>query len=136
MKKSLWLSCILLVFVQSTFAKVLVAGVKDAAACSYATEPLTEDLKDIGFPKDWTIVVACDQLVWEKLQRKGDAFRTSTAFTNLAGHITVVNGAIYLQMFPLRGTRYSTPKEVLEHENGHIRCKCNDEGKADKAAGL
>jgi len=59
-----------------------------------------------------------------------------TAFTNLKGRLTVLNGMIYLQPVPLRGTNQRTPKSVLQHELGHILCKCSDEAKADKTAGL
>jgi hypothetical protein len=114
--------------------RIVVAGVKHPADCQFATAPLIKDLRGIGFPRDWTIVIACNRIMWEKLQRNGDAFGTTTAYTNLVGRITVVNAKIYRESLPLRGTVHSTPKLVLEHEHGHLLCQCNDEGQADRAA--
>lgn len=116
--------------------KIVVLGVPAADKCTFATKPLIEDLKSIGFPKDWTIAVACTPDIWERLQRKRDDFNTVTAFTNLKGRLTVLNGAIYLEPVLLRGTRHWTPRSVLAHELGHILCNCDDEAKADKAASL
>jgi hypothetical protein len=116
--------------------RIVVLGVSTADMCTFATKPLIQDLKDISFPKDWTIAVACTPAIWERLQRKRDDFNTVTAFTNLKGRLTVLNGIIYLQPLPLRGTNHWTPKIVLKHEHGHILCNCDDEAKADKAAGL
>jgi len=116
--------------------RVLVAGVKHPADCEFATVKLIKDLHAIGFPQDWTIVVACNPISWEELQRKGDAFSTHTAYTNLVGRITVVNAEIYRVPLPLRGSTHSTPKLVLQHEHGHVVCHCRDEAQADRAAGL
>lgn len=116
--------------------KIVVLGVPTAEMCTVATKPLLEDLKGIDFPKDWTIAVACTPAIWERLQRKRDDFNTVTAFTNLKGRLTVLNGTIYLEAGPLRGTSHWTPRSVLQHELGHILCNCSDEAKADKAARL
>lgn len=116
--------------------RIVVLGVPAADMCAFATNPLIEDLKGIGFPKDWTIAVACTPAIWERLQRKRDDFNTVTAFTNLKGRLTVLNGTIYLEPVPLQGTRHWTPRIVLRHELGHILCNCDDEAKADKAASL
>jgi hypothetical protein len=130
------LMCILLSLAASAQAqKVVVAGVSTAGQCQYALAPLLSDLNVIGFPGDWTIVVACTPGVWNYIQAKADARATRTAFTNLNGHITVVNAAIYLEPLPLRGTTHRTPRLVLLHERGHIVCGCADEIKADEAAG-
>ncbi len=115
---------------------ILVAGVLRPEKCAFATKPMIQDLKGIGFPHDWTFVVACSSTAWEKLQRKGNVFGTNTAFTNLKGRMTILNGKIYQQSLPLCGTSHRTPKSVLRHEYGHIVCKCNDEARADEAAGL
>ena len=115
---------------------IFVVGVSKPDRCAFATKPLIQDLNGIGFPKDWTFAVACSQTAWRALQRKWDTFGTGTAFTNLEGRITILNGTIYLQSLPLRGTIHRTPRIVLEHEYGHIICRCADEAKADKAAGL
>jgi hypothetical protein len=116
--------------------KIVVLGVPTVDKCAFATKPLIQDLKGISFPKDWTIAVACTQAIWDRLQRKRDDFNTVTAFTNLKGRLTVLNGAIYLQPVPLPGTNHWTPRSVLTHELGHILCNCDDEAKADKAANL
>jgi hypothetical protein len=115
--------------------KIVVLGATPDS-CIFATKPLIQDLKGIAFPEDWTIAVACTPIIWERLQRKRGDFNTVTAFTNLEGRLTVLNGAIYLEQIPLRGTNHWTPKTALQHEFGHILCKCSDEAKADKAASL
>lgn len=134
------LRCILLlsVVLSSTVhgQKIFVVGVSRPDTCAFATRPLIQDLNGVGFPKDWTIVVACNPTAWEELQRKADAFGTSTAFTNVRGNITILNGTIYLQSLPLSGTTHRTPRMVLKHEYGHLVCQCRDEGKADSAGGL
>jgi hypothetical protein len=112
--------------------RVYVTGVKRAADCEFATRPLIADLQELRYPKEWNILVACNSPVWERLQRKADAFETKTAFTNLQGHITVLNGEIYRQMLPLRGTDHRTPRLVLKHELGHIICGCDGEARADR----
>jgi len=113
--------------------KIFVAGVKQAADCSFATKPLIRDLQTVRYPRDWTIVVACNKAVWQQLQRKADAQGTDTGFTNVEHRITVLNGLMYLASLPLRGA-HNTPQLVLKHEYGHILCKCGDEMMADRAA--
>jgi len=134
------LRCILLlsVVLSSTVQgqEIFVVGVSRPDACAFATKPLIQDLNGLGFPKDWTFAVACTPTAWEELQRKGNAFGTSTAFTNVRGRITILNGTIYLESLPLRGTTHRTPRMVLKHEYGHLVCQCGDEGKADRAARL
>lgn len=115
--------------------KILVAGVKHLSSCEFATRPLLADLKGTPFPADWTIVVACNQVVWEEIKQKADALRTETAFTNLQKRITVINGGIYRATLPLLGV-HKSPQLVLRHEAGHIICVCNDEEAADRAAGI
>jgi len=127
---------ILALFVASTDAqKIFVAGSRTVAECGYAVRPLIADLNAIRFPSDWTVVLACTPVVWNHLQIKADARGTLTAFTNLDGRVTVVNGAIYLEQLPLHGTTHRTPRTVLQHERGHILCRCGDERKADSFSG-
>lgn len=116
--------------------KIFVVGVRTPDGCAFATKALIQDLKGIDFPKDWTFAVACTPTAWGELERNGDAFGTATAFTNLKGRTTILNGTMYLQSLPLLGTTHRTPRSVLEHEYGHILCNCNDVPKADVAAGL
>lgn len=52
--------------------KIQVASVNKASDCELATHPLLADLPAVGFPKDWTIVVACNQEVWRLLQLRGN----------------------------------------------------------------
>jgi hypothetical protein len=120
--------------IASQAQRVYVIGVKRVADCEFATRPLIADLRELRYPKDWNIWLACSSLVWERLQRNGDAFETNTAFTNLQGHITVLNGEIYREMMPLRGTSHRTPRLVLKHELGHIICGCDDEERADRVS--
>jgi hypothetical protein len=133
------LSCILLFFMLPVAApaqKIVVAGVKAVADCAFAAHPLQADLRTTHFPADWTFVLACTPIVWEKLQRTADALETNTGFTNVQGRITVLNARIYLEMPPLSGTTHPTARLILRHEHGHILCGCNDEWKADRAAGI
>jgi hypothetical protein len=116
--------------------KIFVAGVKRAADCKFATKPLIHDLQAIRHAHDWTIVVVCNEVVWQRLRRKADAQGTDTAFTNVQHRITVLNSLMYLEELPLRGTAHHTPQLVLQHEYGHILCECDDEMSADRAAGI
>ena len=133
MKTLLRVLSILSLFMTLTDAQqIFVAGTKTVAQCDYAVRPLVSDLNAIGFPRDWTFVVACTPFMWDHLRAKADARATQTAFTNVAGRITVVNGAIYLEPLPLHGTAHRTPRMVLQHERGHILCNCGDEREADR----
>jgi hypothetical protein len=113
--------------------RILVAGVKRPADCEFATKPLIADLQTVHYPRHWTIIVACNDIVWQRLQLKADARGTNTAFTDIQHRITVLNGLMYLVMPPLRGTVHASSRLVLEHEYGHILCKCHDEFMADVA---
>ena len=112
--------------------QIFVAGVKKTTACEFALRPLLADLQSLNYPRDWWIVIACNRPVWQQLQRKADAGLTKTAFTNVKGRITVVNGEIYRESLPLRGTMHRNPKLVLKHELGHILCECEPEQEADR----
>jgi len=132
------LSAILLLFaapLASHAQHIFVAGVKQVTGCEFATRPLLADLQQLHYPSGWTIVVACNRLVWEQLRRNADAMETNTAFTNVAGHFTVLNGEIYREMLPLRGTEQRTPGLVLKHELGHIVCSCDEEAVASRSSG-
>ncbi len=115
---------------------VFIAGVDRPSKCQFATRPLLDDLQMTEFPRNWTIIVACNQLVWEQLQRRAEAKATHTAFTNLQRRITILNGEIYRNSLPLAGTAHRTPRLVLLHERGHIVCGCEDEWNADRAVGI
>ena len=129
-------ACILTLLVASVQAQqIFVAGVKTVVGCNFAVRPLIADLHAVRFPNDWIIILACTPSAWNYLQTKADARDTHTAFTNLRAHITVVNAAIYLEALPLRYTAHRTPRSVLEHERGHILCRCSDEQKADSWSG-
>jgi hypothetical protein len=112
--------------------KILVVGVNRVASCEFATQPLVHDLVGLGYPRDWTIVVACTKIVWQELQHRADAQQTETAFTSLDHRMTVLNGEIYRESLPLRWTTHRTPRLVLKHEAGHILCRCPDEDAADR----
>lgn len=134
MRNPIRLLGILLLSLQTVAAhaqKILVAGVKRAVHCEFATKPLIADLHVVRYPHDWTIIVACNDIVWQRLQRKADAQLTNTAFTYIHEGITVLNGLMYLQM-PY-GTAHPTPRQVLKHELGHIICGCGNEARADRS---
>jgi len=71
------LGCILLLFAaySSTLQaqKIWAVGVSSPDECAFASTSLIRDLKGIGFPQDWTFVVACTATSWERLQRQGSA---------------------------------------------------------------
>ena len=89
-------------------------------------KPAEVEIARVPFPPGWTVVVACNDVRWFLLQRKGDAQDTQHAFTNLKGQITVVRGAIFLPVIAVRPAH-----RVLLHEIGHIQCLCGDEWKAE-----
>lgn len=122
-----------LLAVDTQAQKIFVAGVGRAADCEFATQPLIRDLRVVHYPPSWTIVVACNRVVWDKLQRRAEAQGTDTGFTNIQHRITVLNGFIYLETLPLRGTAHDSPLRVLKHEYGHILCGCDDELIADRS---
>jgi len=92
-------------------------------------KPAAVEIARVPFPAGWTVLVACNEVQWVRLQRKADAQGTQYAFTNVKGRITVVRGAIFL-----RGVEGRTAHRVLLHEIGHIRCDCDDETKAESWA--
>jgi hypothetical protein len=132
------LAAILLLFalsITSHAQSIYVAGVKQVSDCEFAIRPLIADLQELRYPKEWNVLIACNQLVWDQLKRNADVLETNTAFTNLSGHVTVLNGEIYREMLPLRGTGHRTPQLVLKHELGHVICGCGSEARADRAVG-
>ena len=109
---------------------VQLAGVQHPAQCEYATAPLLDMLNTYAkFPPGWRIVIACSDIAWQALRMHADAMDTNHAFTNMKGQVTVINGAIFCS--PEVGR---PPQRVLAHELGHIKCNCNDEGRAEKYA--
>ena len=92
-------------------------------------EPALDEIAAVPFPSGWTLVVACHETEWQMLQTKADAQASKHAFTNLAGRITVLNGAIFLQ-----GVVSRPAHRILLHEIGHIQCNCGDENKAERWA--
>lgn len=94
-----------------------------------AVNLLMAEISQVPFPEDWTIVLACTRLDWEKLQRTGDAQAAQRAFSNLEGKITVVNGAIFYKDDVGRPVH-----RVLLHETGHIHCRCGNEDQAERWA--
>ncbi len=139
MRNPIRLVCILLLSMLPSSGqaqRILVVGVRQKADCEFATRPLQADLRQVSFPGNWTLLVACNFIAWQNLRRRADALQTNTAFTNLPGHLTVLNGAIYREMPPLKGSHFLTPASVLKHELGHIICACGDEARANRAADL
>lgn len=142
MKNLFRLTCILLLSVSGAVAqanaavKVVLVGVKIPRECP-ALAPLATDLKGVKFPDGWTIYVACTDGAWDDAGRRLDTLgKTNAGITSRAAHFTIINGAVYSPTFDWTGTHQRTGKEVLMHELGHILCRCNDEDKANKAAGL
>lgn len=87
-------------------------------------------IEQAGFPKDWRVIVACNEKDWERL-RNGmnlSAYHSRMAFTSLKKRTTVINVAVFDTVY---SAGYS-PVTVLHHEVGHIRCQCSDEQEADR----
>jgi hypothetical protein len=84
------------------------------------------EIARVPFPAGWVVLVACNEVVWAKLQKKADAQGTQYVFTNVKNRITVVRGATFM-----RGLDGRIAHRVLLHEIGHIRCDCDDEAKAE-----
>jgi hypothetical protein len=120
----------------ATAQNILVAGVERPAQCDTLTGQLITKLKGIGYPQNWTIVVACTRSAWDQLRSRANALHTITAFTNLEQRLTVINGEILRRPFPLPGTSHKNARDILRHEHGHILCACGDELRADKIEGL
>ena len=91
-----------------------------------AAKPAVTEIDRIPFPQGWTVVIACNEIQWDLLQRNADTQETKHAFTNLNGRVTVVRGAMFLRPMATRPVH-----QVLLHEIGHIQCACNDESKAE-----
>ena len=74
MKTLLRVLSILTLFVTPANAqRVFVAGTKTVAECDYAVRPLVSDVNAIGFPSDWTFVVACTPSIWDYFRDRADA---------------------------------------------------------------
>jgi hypothetical protein len=87
-------------------------------------------IEQAGFPKDWRVIIACNEKDWERIRNgaKLTPYHSKMAFTSLKKRTTVVNVAVF---DPVYSTGYS-PVTVLHHEVGHIRCQCSDEAEADR----
>ena len=94
-----------------------------------AAKEAAREIGRVPFPPGWSVVVACNDMQWELLQRRADAQGTFSAFTNVKGRITVIRGGVFLRETALRPAH-----RVLLHEIGHIQCNCDDEGRAEQWA--
>jgi len=86
-----------------------------------------------GFPKDWRVIIACNEKDWERIQYGVtlSPYHARTAFTSMRLKTTAVN----LRIFDSACNGGNSPMNVLHHEVGHIRCKCSNEDEADKQGG-
>jgi hypothetical protein len=123
-------------FVLVCLASLPAHGIKVVAlgttveACKYAVEPTFTLVRQLGYPPDWNVAIACTEIAWKQLKERIDA-RSHYAFTLLKQRITFVRGEIFK-----RPPEWDfVPEEVFKHELGHIRCNCADERKAWKWAG-
>jgi hypothetical protein len=87
-------------------------------------------IQEAGFPKDWRVIIACNQKDWERIQHGVtlSPYHARTAFTSLKKRTTAVN----LRIFDAVYNGGNPPMSVLHHEVGHIRCQCSNEDEADK----
>lgn len=87
-------------------------------------------IQQAGFPKDWRIIIACNEKDWERIRdgAKLTPYHSKMAFTSLKKRTTAVNAAVFDAVYSMG---YS-PMTVLHHEVGHIRCQCSDEDEADR----
>jgi hypothetical protein len=97
--------------------------------CTPGLDEATKTIVAAHFPDDWRVVLVCDLPTWDYLRRKADALAARNAFTNLNGHITVVNWQLFARPSVTRPAR-----RVLSHEKGHISCACGDEHRAEAYA--
>lgn len=87
-------------------------------------------IEDAGFPKDWRVIIVCNEKDWERIQHGVtlSPYHAGTAFTSLKKKTT----AVYLRIFDAVYSGGNPPMNVLHHEVGHIRCQCFNEDEADK----
>ena len=128
------LSLTMLLWSNAAFANVHVGayGAK-RESCQPTLSQVVDSLRQVSFPDEWTVIVACTDTAWSTALMVNRATGASEmAVTNAAARWTLVNGAVWDRM--RNRSRYS-PEMVLRHELGHIRCGCRDERRADQAGG-
>jgi len=112
-------------------ANIVALGVNKPADCP-ALRPLLEDLKAVQFPNNWTVYVACSDVVWQKIiQREDVEGLTSVGITDRVHKLTIINGAMYSPLFSFDRQVQRTPVRILKHELGHIICDSRKEDVAD-----
>ncbi len=75
----------------------------------------------------WVVVCSLDP--WNYALHKAGAWgRTNTAFTNVSGKTTFINGAVFEE--PEHFYR-----QTIYHEAGHVICACGNEARANQEAG-
>jgi hypothetical protein len=106
-------------------ATITAVGIPVAAAM-----PALDIVNQLDYPSDWRIYVAGEKQ-WADLMTKVD-HTSQLAVTDRKQHITVIRALAFTD--PNITGRYITPKHVLAHELGHIKCQCDDEWIAENYA--
>jgi hypothetical protein len=107
--------------------RILIYGAETVEQCAAPVKALQAELPTLDFPEGWTVAIVCNRIAWEQVLRIADPPPTSTAFSNLVRHSTVLNSAIFRQ------SRYQY-RHTLEHELGHAKCMCGSEQQAEQFA--
>ncbi|HEY1247766.1 MAG TPA: hypothetical protein VGE97_02140 [Nitrososphaera sp.] len=126
------LAAIIAALVNSVSAvNVIALGVNKPADCA-ALAPLLEDMKTVQFPNNWTIYIACSDVVWQRIiQREDVEGLTSAGITDRVHKLTIINGAVYSPLFSFDRQVQKTPMRILKHELGHITCDSRKEDVAN-----
>jgi hypothetical protein len=112
---------------QQNSARFTFIGVKRAEDCGPALQAMVAELKTLEYPAEWRFKIACNPLLWDRVQRKIDRMDATFAISELKHKFTILNAAVF------RLDRY-VYRRTLSHELGHIRCGCKDEEVAEKWA--
>jgi hypothetical protein len=89
-------------------------------------QKVIQQFPSIPSSHQWVVVCSLDS--WNFALRKAGGWgRTNSAFTNVDNDITLMNGAIFEE-----DERFY--KQTILHEAGHVKCRCEDETKANTAA--
>jgi hypothetical protein len=97
---------------------------------------LSRNLAHFPHPKQWTFIIACDEIAWDKAMRHIGI--VPEPGTQIYGETTLSEG---MHITFLRGPALLTPPDprvtgghIIAHELSHIYLKTQDEAKADAQA--
>jgi hypothetical protein len=123
----LFLSAVVAQDARQAGIRTLVYGADTVAHCAAPVKALQRELPALQFPDGWTLGIVCNPIAWAEILQIADPPRTSSAFSNLIRHSTVLNAAIF------RAPR-AIYHHTLAHELGHATCNCSSEKTAEEFA--